>query len=245
MTPETKLFLQFLGVHLVVFGALVFLLRKIMYSTSVEETGRLKKLSEENSKKSGDLARKVQEAERQYKEKLMKAEDDIRGLKNAAQDEAEEIKKDALDRAKQESEKIVAQALNSKEKIREEVMSQMQGKVIDLSCKLVSQVLSSRTQRMTHKSFLQEILADIGRIDPSQLQVDVDEGELVTPYEFRPDELEAIAIIIADKTDRKLKLTQKVDETIIAGIIIRLGSLVIDASLAGKVRAASESMREI
>ena len=238
------LIIQLIIIQVMTFAALVFVLRKIMYSASFGETKRLQQLNQENAKKTQELANKIEEAEKQYQEKLAHAEDEVKKLKSRAKEEVEKLKEATLDKAKQESERIVKQALNTKEKVREEIASQMKERSVDQSLKLVQNILSSNHQRLVHEGLIEDVLEEMGKIEQGKLQTKTDKGELITPYEVEKSKKEKIATILSKKTDKKISLEEKIDKELIAGVTIKLGSLVIDGSLAGKLRAAAETMRK-
>lgn len=238
------LLLKMIGIQVVTFIAIVLVLRRIMYSSSVGETKRLQQLGEENAKRAQELTKRIQEAEKQSREKIADAEDEVRKLRSEAKEEAERLKKEALNKAKQESERIINQALNSKEKMKEEIQARMQVKMIDLSCDLVQTILSSKNQRVIHEGFLDEILKGIERIKPGTLHVETEKGELITPYEIDKAMRNRITLLISKKVGKKISLQEKIDKEAVAGITIRFGSLVIDGSLSGKLREAAETLRK-
>jgi len=235
---------QIVLIHFMTFIAVVFVLRKIMYSASFSETKRLQQLNQENAKKAQELANKIEEAERQYKDKLTHAEDEIRKLKLEAKEEAERLKEEAMNKAKQESERIVNQALNTKEKLKEEIETQMRGKTIERSLDLIQDVLSSKNQSMVHEGFIDEVIEEIEKIEQGKLKVQTHKGEIITPYEIERGKRERIKAILSKKTGKKLSLEEKIDKGIIAGITIKLGSLIIDGSLKGKLREVAETLRK-
>ena len=236
--------IQLIIIQIITFLALVFVLRKIMYSASFNETKRLQKLNQENVEKAEELARKMEDTERQYRERMSGAEDEARKLKAQAREQAERLREELLNKARQESERIVNQALNSKEKLREDIEAQMQKKSVEQSLKLTQDVLSSKHQRLVHEGLVSEVLEEIEKIKPGKLEVRTDKGELTTPYEVDKRKKEKIATILSKKIGKKISLEEKIDKQVIAGIVIKLGSLVIDGSLAGKLKEAAEPMRK-
>jgi ATP synthase F1 delta subunit len=234
---------QIVLIHFITFIAIVFVLRKIMYSASFTEAKRLQQLNQENAKKAQELANRIEEAQKAYKEKIAQAEDEIRKLKLEAKEEAERLKEEAVNKAKEESERIVNQALNTREKLKEEIEAQMKGKVIDESLNLIQDVLSSKNQRLLHEVFIDEVMEEIERIEQGKFKTQAERGELITPYEIERGKREKIKAILSKKTGKKLSLEEKIDKGLIAGITIKLGSLIIDGSLAGKLREAAEALR--
>lgn len=53
----------------------------------------------------------------------------------------------------------------------------------------------------------------------------------------------AIASKLETRLERKVKLSCSVDETLVAGVVIRAGDLIIDNSLSGRIHRLSESLQ--
>ena len=239
------LIVQLVIIQIITFFALVFVLRKIMYSASFMETKRLQQLSEENSKKAQELAAKLEDAQKQYQEKLEMAEKEAKRLKAQAEEEIQKLKEDILNKARQEGERIVNQALNTKEKLKEEIESRMVEKSIEQSLRLIHTVLSAENQLSVHEGLVENILEEIEKTAPEKLKINIHKGELLTPYEIPKPKKEKIMVVLSKKSGKEISLEEKIDKNIIAGITIKLGSLVIDGSLANKLREAAEALKKV
>ncbi|OIO79692.1 MAG: hypothetical protein AUJ89_04470 [Candidatus Omnitrophica bacterium CG1_02_43_210] len=235
--------IQLILIQAATFAALVFILRKIMYFASYVETKRLQQLNQENSEKAKELAVKTEEAEKKYQQILSDAEVEIKRLKAAAQEEIVKLKQQGMEDARQESERIIKQALNVKEKIREDLEAQMQEKSVMQAVRLIQEVVSSKNQSLVREGLIDEIIEEIEKIDSDKLQITVDKGELVVSGNIDEAKKAKIASILSDKAGRKISLQEVVSKDMIAGITIKLGSLVIDGSLAGRLREAIEEIR--
>ena len=60
--------------------------------------------------------------------------------------------------------------------------------------------------------------------------------EIVSAYELEPPHVELLAEAIGRRLGRAITLETSVDESLIGGVVIRVGDSVIDASLAGRLR---------
>lgn len=241
---EFMLIFQLLLIQIVTFTVLVFVLRKIMYSASYLETKRLQQLNEENSRKARELAAKIEEAQKQYQEKMESAQREAKRFKAQAEEEIEKLKEDVLNKARQEGERIVNQALNTKEKLKEEIESRMVQKCIDQSLGLIKAVLSVQNQSCLHQGLVDNILEEIEKTDPEKLKINIQQGKLVTAYEIAKPKKEKIIAILSKKSGKEISLEEEVDKNIIAGITIKLGSLIIDGSFANKLREAAEALKK-
>ena len=237
------LIIQLIIIQVLTFLALVFVLRKIIYSASYLETKRLQQLNEENSKKTQELAAMLEDAQRQCQEKMESAEKEAKRLKSQAEEEIGKLKEDVLNKARQEGERIVNQALNTKEKLKEEIESKMVEKSIEQSLKLIHAVLSAQNQLSLHQGLVDNILEEIEKTEPEKLKINIYQGKLLTPYEITIPKREKIIAVLSKKSGKEISLEEEIDKNIIAGITIKLGSLVIDGSLANKLKEAAEALK--
>ncbi len=62
------------------------------------------------------------------------------------------------------------------------------------------------------------------------------DAEVISAFEVEPGQLESISGALKKKLGREIKLTSRVDRSLIGGVIIRAGDLVIDGSVRGRLR---------
>lgn len=66
--------------------------------------------------------------------------------------------------------------------------------------------------------------------------------EVVSAFKLSPKYANAISQAMAKRLDREVDLTVRVDQSIIGGVIIRAGDLVIDASLRGRLQQLAQEL---
>jgi F0F1-type ATP synthase membrane subunit b/b' len=236
------LIIQLIIIQAVTFIALVFVLRRIMYSSSFEETKRLQQLSAENSKRAQELAAKIEGAEKQYQESLEVAEMEIRRLKAEAKADCEKLKEETVSHARQEAERIVKQALNTKEKIREELEAGLQQKSVNQAVMLIQEVLGSKNMFLLHDGFVKSTLEEIAKVDASKLNVNTDKGELIIAGKISEEDKQKLIALVCEKTGRNISLEESLNKSLLAGLVVKIGSLVLDGSLSAKFRESAERL---
>ncbi|MBP6944359.1 MAG: F0F1 ATP synthase subunit delta [Candidatus Omnitrophica bacterium] len=224
--------------QVVTFAALVFVLRKLMYSASAEEAKRLKQMEEEYLRRTQDLSAKMESVDKEYRAKVTIAEEEARRLREEAKVEAEKIKEESLSKAHDESERIVNQAVNTRSKIKQEIEAQAQSKVLDASRKLVAKVLSSKQLKRMHEDLVEELIGELEKADGRKLAEAAEKGEVSVPYEMGREWVEKIAAAVSKKAGKKVSLTEKADKGVVAGAVIKLGSIIIDGSIIGRLKDA-------
>lgn len=223
--------------QVVTFIGLVFLLRKMVLSSSSNEIKRLQRLNQENEEKARELAQRVEEARLEHGQKLRQVNEEVRKLKEGARLEAEQIKAGILEEAKKEKDFMIAQAMNSKEKIREEVMAQMQDVSKAQAFELIQKVISTKNQRRLHEGIIEDVFDELIEVskDTFTQVAQVSSVEIKTTRILSKQHKEKLGEILLDKVGKDIFIKETADKEIIAGIIITMGSLIIDGSLKGRL----------
>ncbi|MBI5150396.1 MAG: F0F1 ATP synthase subunit delta [Candidatus Omnitrophica bacterium] len=236
--------IAFIVINLVTFLAMVLVFRRVMISSSYEETSRLQALNLENAQKATELQEKIEEAEKQYKEKLLKAEDEIRRLKERATQEAETVREQILTKAKGEKDRMIDQAIGAKKKLREEIENELLDKGLEFSRNILVEILSEEHQKLVHEGLLEEILSGLEKIDPAPFKgAAIKQCRVRTPRGLDARRKEWLAGILSQKTGENISLEESIDKDLIAGVIVHIGSFMVDGSLAARFKKASEHIR--
>lgn len=239
---------QLIIVQVITFVGLVLVLRKILITSSFKETSRLQQLNEENAQKARELATKIADADTEYRSKMAKADDEIRELKARAKKEVEQLKETMVAVGKAEGARIVAQAMNTKEEIRAEIEDQMKDKGVDLSCRIFRKVLSSEEQGLVFDGLLESVMKELEGLDSGQLK-NIGPGvtasgmiEVRSSHSMEARQKQRLEKILSGKFGRDLQVKEVIDRDVIAGIVIEIGSFVIDGSLLDRFKKAAAAL---
>jgi F-type H+-transporting ATPase subunit b len=233
---------QLVVVQVVTFIAIVFVLRKLLYSESSKEAIRLRKLKEETALKHRELQQKIDEAEDAYKEKIAEAEAKARAFYIKAETEAEELKKEILEKAKEDAEQIVKSAFNAKEKMREEIVEEMRRKAPLLASRIFKGVLSPEVQQMAHRELVRDVIDKIRKTDKTAFKSKVDKGEIISAYPLSKNDRLVIESLIHDSLGYQIPLYEQEDSQLAAGILIKLGTILIDGSLNNRLKQVEREL---
>lgn len=235
-------------VQVIAFVGLALLLRKFLMTSSYNEINRLQQLNEENSIKSKELAKKILDAENDHRDRITQAEKEVRELKAKARKEIEELKEALIAKGKAEGDSIVAQALNSKKEIRAEIEDEMHERGVEFSCKIFQRVLGSDEQKLVFDGLMQNVLGELANIDKDRLMtIDLGKGldvniQVKVSHAMSAQQKEKLEKILSSKVDKKIKVQEVIDRDVVSGVIIVLGSVVIDGSLSERFRKAATEL---
>ena len=227
---------QMVVIQVITFFAIVLVLRKLLYAETATEAKRLRALKEENARKEKELTEKIETAENAYKEKMSKAEEAALALRERTEKEMEELRKDLTAKAKEEAERTVNAAVNAREKMRDEIANEMQKKIPIAATQVCKDFLSASMREIAHKELLREVVNEVKKVDKSKFTVKTKKGELISAYSLAKAEKSQITSAIFSKMGRKVEFEDKEDKTLVAGVVIKLGALVIDASLENRLK---------
>ena len=236
--------IQLIVIQVLTFFAIVFVLRKLLYTESAREAKRLAQLREENSVKERELREKIEAANGVYKEKLAKTEEDIKRLRRKAEEENEQARKKLMEKAKAEADELVRAAVNAKEKMRDEVSIEMKARCPAIASQIFEAVLSDKVKEAVHKEFIREVINQVKKMDGSRFNVKAKSAELSSAYPLSREEKHEITAALEAKLGRDVSAEEKKDKGLVAGLSIKLGSLLIDGTLANRLRQAEEEMKK-
>jgi len=235
---------QLILVQVVIFILIVIGLRKLLYSKASVEIKRLQLMTDESSKKFEALRGQIEEAKTEYKRTIAQAKEDAQKLIAEAQKEAEELRAKHLQESRKEIDKMVKSTQAKKENMEREVKSDVTRKSLHLSKAIIHQVFTADSLGATHDVMIEEISQQIGDIDLGQMSEDIKEAEIVTIFPLGKEKMEMLRKKLSSKLKREIELKERIDDSVMAGILIKLGSLILDGSLANKLRIAAEQLEK-
>ncbi|MFH0986390.1 MAG: F0F1 ATP synthase subunit delta [Candidatus Omnitrophota bacterium] len=230
------------AVQVVTFLAIVFVLRKFLYTESVKEMRRLKVLKEKAATQQKELQEKLDQAQIAFDQKIAEAEKHAQALSAKSEADAKELRQKILDQAKADAEGIMKAVFNAKEKMREEISLEMMGKAPLFAARIFSAVLSGNVKALTHQELVRDVIEKIKHLDPSLFKTRVDHGEILSSYPLSAIDRSEIESAFRQSVGYEVPWVEKKDAKIAVGLVIRLGSIIIDGSLENRMRQAGREL---
>jgi F0F1-type ATP synthase delta subunit len=238
-------FWPLLTIQIVVFLVLVVGLRRLLTKNLTSASLHLQRLNAEYTKRHEDLKQRVEEAERQYKDQMMRAKTEADLVAAQAKQDAESTKTRILDEARGESERIVRQALDSQDALRKELEQAMEARAIERACELIQQSLPGELRQAIQSQWLDELIQNgLQQLDALKTDDGLREVKVVSAFPLNDAQRRVLQERLKKKAGHEVTLVEEADERLIAGLILTLGSLVLDGSLASKVRGAAARVRK-
>ena len=80
------------------------------------------------------------------------------------------------------------------------------------------------------------MIGEIKQIEKSKFKVKTKTGEIISAYSLERNERSQLASLIFEKIGHKVDFNEKEDKGLVAGVVINLGTLVIDGSLENRLK---------
>ena len=239
------MFWPLLIIQIVVFGIAVTVLRRVLSRNFVDAATRLQDMSAEYTRRHEELKEKLAESEQQYQEQLSRAKAEAERIIASARQEADMAKAGRLEEARLESERIVRQGLESRDGLRKELEREMEKRSVERACELIGDALPADLRRDIQGRWLEELfhngLAQFDRINKEEA---VQEVKIVSALPLTKEQRELLHTRLKERLGRDLKLAEQVDDHLDAGLMITVGSLVFDGTLASRIRRAVRKTHE-
>jgi hypothetical protein len=146
----------------------------------------------------------------------------------------------ALEEARAESERIVRQGVDARDALRRDMDREINGRALERACELIQEALP-RTQRQDlQQRWFDELFRNGGTDQLKQLsgEGDVSEVKVVSAMPLTKEQQSVLKTQLKHRLGRDVEVTEEVNERLVAGLTLTVGSVVLDGSLASKVQDA-------
>ena len=236
--------IQIIILQIVVFGAVIYFLKKILYQDTESSINRLDKVYQEMLVKQKELTQKIEAAEKEYTDKKQEAAAVVTKLKTEAMDEVRQKQDELIKKAKTEAEEVVKKAHEYKEKYYNELEKKYNVKVIDQSAVILGATFSPKMAEAVHRQLVMDFLERGKTFDLSGVGAHIETLTIKSAIALQKDEIDKLNSFVASKLNRPIKIEHAVDANLIAGILLQFGTLLLDGSLANYIRDTVEQAKK-
>ncbi|MFH1578382.1 MAG: F0F1 ATP synthase subunit delta [Candidatus Omnitrophota bacterium] len=225
--------------QVIIFAGLVFFLRKILQRNVVKATDHLEQLSAEYVKKDEAIKKKLEETQRQCQEILANAQKDAQKQQGEIIAKAEAERDKIINKAQEKGEEFVQQAERTRQALISEINQKIEEKAVQRAADLVQAVLPEHIREEIHRRWLDELIASsLEQLERLHIPEGDLEAKIVSAFTLNPKQLQGLKAKVKEKLGRDIDIKEEVNPDIVAGLVVNLGSLVLDGSLKFKIQEA-------
>ncbi|MBI5300003.1 MAG: F0F1 ATP synthase subunit delta [Deltaproteobacteria bacterium] len=234
----------FLLIQVLVFAVVIIFLRRLMVKDTLSAVNRLKLVDDENAKRLSEMKTKIEEAEEEYRRKVEQTTEDVRRQREEAKKELEEERGKMLAKAREESDRIVSGAKKLEAKAVQRMAMEVEAKAAVVGAELVRIFVGARMEKGLDEQLACELIEEIRAMDAGRVSVDFDEIGIVSRSPLSSAHKTEIKNILEKKTGRKLSLKEELKKDFAGGIILKLGSLILDGSVENRIKEAAGMLKK-
>ncbi len=232
-------------VHIVVLAVLVLVVRQLLLGDTKKAVGRIHEVETEVRKKEESIRREIDEHEKAFDKQKATAEAELMRHKNESEKEVADLKETMLADAKKESALIIEMAHKNEEKFRAQLTQEVEEKAVHYGAEIFHLVFSECMGKELHRQFMKELLDALSEIDGANITIDSDTSEFIASYHIDDDQKGQFEAILKDKFGLDVTVDETIDNDLLAGMVFKLGSLEIDASLRNRYIEATEEVKKM
>lgn len=244
MTDMAMLLIKALVLGCVVTAVLGFILIKFLSKSTETAVTRLNKETEVVRAKQSELNAKIKDANEELSKRRAEADALVIKMKQEAEEKAKEEREKILKKAREEGDEIIAKAQRTKDDVRKVLEQEASIKAVDFGKLLLEEILAEKIKGFFNEALIDEFLDNLEEVDMSMIDKEINTIDVLTPLALSEKEQERLTNIVKKKLNRDIKINSAIDPKCIGGIILKFGSLSLDASLHHLLEEHSINLKE-
>lgn len=229
-------------VLLCVFAGLVFFIRHILGRHISRATGHLQELSREYAIKQEEANKRLQQAKEESEKLLLASKQQAEQIKEKILREAEEMKSKILEEAKQTKKEIVEKAQRNYEFLKNELEQKIEEKAKEKACQLIGGALPEAILRDIHQRLMQESTQKEFQLGRLNIPEDISEVKVISAFALTDSQRQDLMVRLKKQMTNNFSLVEELDSSLMAGFIIGIGHIVIDASLKNRIQNVARNI---
>lgn len=234
---------QLVVLQVLTFAGLLVALRLLFTRQLNTALQRLQALQEEALVKESQLKDELHRAQQERAAEVERGRGEARLLVEAAQRDAETARANAETQAKREAEKILTRGKAELEKIRVNLSSAIETDAMALSTEMIRHTLTHANTAEFQHQVLGELIGEISALGKDRFSDTATQAIVTSAFALTADERSALRRALSEKLGADVALEERLDPELITGLVIHIGSLVIDGSLRNRLQRAIVFLR--
>jgi F0F1-type ATP synthase delta subunit len=227
----------------IVFTVVIIIFQRIMKQNVVLATRHIDELSQDYTKKDKEIDSRLEETKQKCKEMIDQARQEAQNIKEQVIKEAQTERDKILAQARTHSEEMIEQADKSRQLLLSEISERINKEATDKACELIQNALPDRFKQEAHLHWVEELISsDFNELERLRIPKDIREMKIVSAFALSEGQRKILSKKLKDVLGHDIVPKEEVDPKLVAGIIIHIGSLVLDGSLKNKIQERAKNI---
>lgn len=231
------IFILMIFMQIAVFAVLILILKGVIKRHYGTASSRLDELAQNSEEHLTEAKKKVAEANAYFEETFSRAKTEGEKIRQQLIDEGLKEKQGLLDRARKESEAITERARSAYKLLEENWSQELTGKAREVTFRILQDVLPDKVNHSLHSEWVRDALdSDFEGLRNLNVPEDVARVEVVSAEALTEAQKKTLEGKLREKIGRGIEISEKIDEKLILGFRLSMGTVVIDSSLSWKIK---------
>ncbi len=235
------LWIYLIVLQILFFLGLLYFLRSVLTRNITKATGHLEAMSKDYVSKEEEANQLIQKAQKEVKGLVARETQAAQEAKEKILKEAQELRENILKEANRKGLEITEKAERNAEFLRKELDQKIDERAKEKVFTLIQQAVPEDFLKDIHEKWVNE--SEKGELNLKHLKVpeNVKEAKIVSAFALTEKQQSDLKEILKKKIGPGVVLKAEIDPALIAGFMITIGSVVIDASLKYKILKAMQA----
>jgi ATP synthase F1 delta subunit len=221
----------------ILFGGMIFFLRKILTQNVMAATQHIEGLSQDYAQKQAELTRQLGEAKQKSEEMLRSAQEEVQRSKTQIIKDAEAERDRILQQTHTKSEELIQKAERSRQLLLDEINERIAKEAVNKACELIHDSLPEKLRLDIHQNWIADLMeGGFEQFERLKVPKDLKEVKIISAFPLSAEQRKNLTRKLKDVLKRDIVLQEEVDPKMVAGFVVTIGSLVLDGSLRNKVQ---------
>jgi F-type H+-transporting ATPase subunit b len=229
-------------VLLLVFIAMVLIWRQIMTGQVTHATTHLRELSQDYLKRHEELKDRQSEGDKRYQDQIESAKAEGERLRAKLLEEAEAARVRLVAEGKAESERLVNQALAARDVMQQEMDATMSHRAVAQARQLVQEILPAPMRQIMQAQWVEELMEGLKALPKLETAEPVKEVRVASAFALTAAQRQRLQAGLEALVGHPVTLQETVEESLLAGLMLTAGHLVLDGTLTSKLEQAARSL---
>ncbi|MFA5099644.1 MAG: F0F1 ATP synthase subunit delta [Candidatus Omnitrophota bacterium] len=239
------LIVSMIAVLVILFIIMISFMSKVMKSQVTSATSHLDELAGEYTKKETEVRKQLDDVKRQSQEILSNAQKEVQAQKEALVKEMSEEKAKILAEAHQNADEVIKQADNARLALLAEMNNKIDEKAVVKAVELLSASIPENIRRDLQQVWFEALLnSSYENMDRLNIPAGLNEVKVVSAFALEDSQRRRLKDKLQDKLGFEITLSEEVDQGIIAGLVVSIGSLFLDGSLKFKIEEVARGQQQ-
>jgi F0F1-type ATP synthase membrane subunit b/b' len=222
------------------FVGMVVFLKKFFDREATMHTAHLDTLISENTAKEEEIKKQYEDAKRQSQEIIANAQKDAATQKENILKAVAEEKSKIIAEAQAKADEVIKQADNARLALLSELELKISEGATLRAQELLQSVLPEDFRKEVHDRWVNDVIANgFSELDRLRVPEGLSEVKVVSAFSLSEKERALLKSKLKDKLGIEVSLEEVMDPSLICGLVVNIGSLILDGSLKFKIQGVA------